>query len=56
MVPGYDRHVAAVIHVDRDPGGYADRPRAYTVRIDGEQRGGAVKHGSYIRLERSAPA
>ena len=40
----------AVIHVDRDPGGYADRARAYKVLIDGEERG-TVKHGEGVELE-----
>ena len=29
----------AAIHVDRQPGGYTDRTRAYKVLVDGEGRG-----------------
>ena len=40
----------AVIHVDRDPGGYTDRARAYKVLVDGEEQG-TVKHGEGVELQ-----
>ena len=42
--------MAARIHVDREPGGYTDRARAYKVLIDGEERG-TVKHGEGVEVE-----
>lgn len=40
----------AVIHVDRQPGGYTDRGRAYKLLIDDEERG-ELKHGEGVEVE-----
>ena len=42
--------MSAVIHVDRQAGGYTDRARAYKVLVDGEERG-TVKHGVGVEIE-----
>ncbi len=42
--------MSAVIHVDRQAGGYTDRARAYKVLVDGEERG-KVKHGEGVEIE-----
>jgi hypothetical protein len=44
------RPMPAVIHVDRQAGGYTDRARAYKVLVDGEERG-TVKHGEGVEIQ-----
>jgi hypothetical protein len=47
--------MSAVIHVDRQAGGYTDRARAYKLLVDGEERG-TVKHGEGLDAEVAAGA
>lgn len=40
----------ATIHVQRRPGGWTDRARAYGVHVDGQERG-KLKHGESLDVQ-----